>query len=76
MTEKERLMNLGQAIFKGEYEATITKQLKDDGVYSESVLDCVRSTFGAGYALGYIHALGVIRGAFPLDADALKEAAK
>ena len=76
MTEKERLMNLGEVIFKGEFEATISKHLKDDGEYSETVLECVRSTFGGGYALGYLHALSVIRGAFPLDADALKGAVK
>lgn len=76
MTEKERLMNQGQVIFEGEFRATITKQLKDDGEYSETVLNCVKATFGAGYALGYLHALSVIRGAFPLDADALKEAVK
>ena len=76
MTEKERLMNLGMVIFDGEYKATIADQLKDDGEYSENVIDCVRATFGGGYALGYLHALSVIRGAFPLDADALKGAVK
>ena len=76
MTEKERLMNLGMVIFEGDFKETIVEQLTADGEYSENVMDYIKNGFGGGYALGYLQALSVIRGAFPLDADALKEAAK